>query len=174
MANQSIPQRGVYAIECVDGRRYIGGSVNIPHRWASHRFDLKRGGHRNSRLQSAWDDLGEASFSFVVLEIVASGDLREAEQRWLDALGEARVFNIYTTAGSPRGTTFSAEVRARNAIAQTGLRVGSRNPNAKLTESDVEAIRMLADGGLLQREIAARYGITRENVGKIVRRQGWA
>lgn len=51
---------------------------------------------------------------------------------------------------------------------------GATNRNAKLTEEAVLTIRRLAEEGMLQRDIAARFGIDRANVSHIVRRKSWA
>jgi len=51
---------------------------------------------------------------------------------------------------------------------------GERNMHAKLTVEQVLEIRRLAaDGGLLHREIAARFGVTRVTVTDIHRRRSW-
>lgn len=50
---------------------------------------------------------------------------------------------------------------------------GESNAQAKLTEPDVIAIRALRKDGMLQYEIAERFGISRANVGYIVRRKTW-
>ncbi len=47
---------------------------------------------------------------------------------------------------------------------------GSKNPNAKLTESLVREIRN-AEGN--QREIGARFGINKSTVSRIKRREHW-
>ena len=51
---------------------------------------------------------------------------------------------------------------------------GSQHGNAKLTESTVLEIRNLRQAGVRQWEIAKQFGITRGNVGHIVRREAWA
>jgi len=49
-----------------------------------------------------------------------------------------------------------------------------RSPSTKLTAADVAAIRAeYANGGVGQRELAHRYGISQTSVGEIVRRQTW-
>lgn len=50
---------------------------------------------------------------------------------------------------------------------------GQRNGQAKLTESQAREILSLKDGGLLHKEVAAEFGISRELVGRIWRRQIW-
>ena len=55
------------------------------------------------------------------------------------------------------------------------VRRGSNHPNTTLTETDVRAIRALyTKHGLMHREIAEIFGISRESVGSIIRRIRWA
>jgi hypothetical protein len=53
------------------------------------------------------------------------------------------------------------------------VRRGERSGRAKLTAADVCAIRREAASGALQREIAARYGIDRSVVSRIVAGLAW-
>lgn len=50
---------------------------------------------------------------------------------------------------------------------------GESSGSAKVTESDVIEIRRLWAAGMLQKDIAARFGIGRKAVTKIVNRQRW-
>lgn len=133
MATDIISKRGVYAIECTDGRFYVGGSVNIPARWAAHRSSLRRGEHKNSALQAAWNALGADAFTFAVLEAVPTGDIIAAEQRHMDRLCAFTTgFNLYPTAGSPAGYVASAETRAKVGAASRG-KVLSSETRAKIS-----------------------------------------
>jgi group I intron endonuclease len=85
--------RGVYAIVYSDGRQYIGSSNDIAHRWSDHKNALRYGRHKNKHLQAAWDWSGRLAFKIKVLEVVESGDLALAEQKWLDKT--ASKFNIF-------------------------------------------------------------------------------
>ena len=49
-----------------------------------------------------------------------------------------------------------------------------RGDNAKLTYDDVEEIRRLRASGLLQREVAAMFGIVRQTVSEIERGVSWS
>lgn len=52
--------------------------------------------------------------------------------------------------------------------------VGQDHPNSKLTEDDVRAIRReYAAGGVSQKELALKYGITQMPVSRIIRRVTW-
>lgn len=56
----------------------------------------------------------------------------------------------------------------------TGIRNGSRNGQAKLTEDDVRAIRTVyATGTTTQRRLAKQYGVHPSLIGFIVRREYW-
>jgi len=47
-------------------------------------------------------------------------------------------------------------------------RPGQDHPLAKLTNHEVELIRQLAEGGMPQTQIAAKFGISKSQVSKIV------
>jgi len=71
---------GIYCIQNqVDGKRYVGQSVNIKSRFADHRCDLRHGRHPNSHLQRSWDKHGEAAFQFSVVELTTPEQLSERE-----------------------------------------------------------------------------------------------
>lgn len=74
----------VYRITClVDGRSYIGGTLDLTRRWKEHRSGLRGGKHSNHRLQAAWNEHGENAFEFVVLQACSAADLRATEDRML-------------------------------------------------------------------------------------------
>lgn len=50
---------------------------------------------------------------------------------------------------------------------------GERHWRAKLTENAVREIRARRDSGMLQKDIAAQYGISRRTVGQIIKRERW-
>jgi len=191
LAQNALPERGVYAIQCNDGRAYVGSSIGIARRWREHRSVLKHHRHHSPSLQVAWDALGPDAFSFVVLEAVPDGDLVEAEQRWMDALASAsRGFNCAPSAGTNAGTERPAELRERLSTALTaywtnpaerhrqsmvlkGVAAGVRNASARLKEADVLEIRRLKAAGETLSALSARYGIGKAAVSHIVTRRNW-
>lgn len=89
----------VYRIVHVgSGDCYVGSSKNYTKRWHDHRSSLRRGVHRNKRLQRAWNLYGEHEFAFEVLERVVgeSSMLLGVEQRHINMLRPA--FNIHPIA----------------------------------------------------------------------------
>lgn len=111
-------QAGIYAIRHVaSGKVYVGSSVNMTARWSEHRSKLRRGKHHSPRLQHAWDKYGEASFEFVVRELISDKDARIARETELiaslGACDKARGYNILPQAASPAGRVLSEETRRK-------------------------------------------------------------
>lgn len=60
---------GIYCIEnLINGKKYIGQSVDIAARWRTHKSELKRNIHGNDYLQKTWNKYGEDNFKFYILE----------------------------------------------------------------------------------------------------------
>lgn len=188
MAKNSIPQRGVYAIQCADGRCYVGSSICLAARRSYHLSSLRKRKHHNRLLQAAWDALGCDQFEFVVLEESPTGDLLPVEQKWMDLLRAATEgFNLSPTAGRCNGVVHSPETRARVSAALCGgvqspesnakrraSLSGENGPNAKVREEDVREIRRRAETGETFSAIAAEYALQRQTVSMMVRRMTWA
>lgn len=92
---------GIYSItNKINGKRYIGLSVNIRNRWTQHRSDLRYESHANPHLQSAWNKYGEDNFEFEVLESCDENRLEERELFWIDRFDSCNVgYNILYGAG---------------------------------------------------------------------------
>ncbi len=73
---------------------------------------------------------------------------------------------------SARGTLSRAALRAVRLHPETVLR-GERHPAAKLTDSDVFAIRRLV-ATTSRREIAERYGVCVTAINRIISRRSWS
>lgn len=96
---------GIYQIKCtVNGKIYIGSTIDFRHRWHQHQTRLNVGTHRNRYLQAAWKKYGSENFEFSILEFIDKSELLEVEQKWLDLTKccDRKIgFNLYNTAGSP-------------------------------------------------------------------------
>lgn len=117
---------GIYIITCVPNKRiYIGSSVNMRGRYASHKSRLAIGTHSNRHLQNAWNKYGEDAFVFEVLELVMPWSLTDREQYWLDTLRPfgKQGFNISPVAGNCLGVKHTAETRAKISKARTGKKL---------------------------------------------------
>lgn len=88
----------------VNGKTYIGSSINMHERLEHHRSSLRKNSHQNPHLQAAWDKYGEHNFEFSVLEVTELENLLNVEQTWLDKIQSYKRefgFNIFDKAGSP-------------------------------------------------------------------------
>jgi len=112
----------------VNGKSYVGSSVNIKRRWYDHRSSLNRGAHENPHLQNSWNKYGAESFYFGVLEFVDNKrTLISREQYWIDLLEVVNFdkgYNISPSAGSCLGVKHSDETRKRISLSMAG----SSNP----------------------------------------------
>lgn len=89
---------GIYCIENIlNGKKYIGQSVDIKQRFANHKSKLKNNNHRNQHLQRAWNLYNENSFEFYVIEECKKEQLNEREIHWINyykSLKNEELYNI--------------------------------------------------------------------------------
>ena len=112
-------QSGVYRIELGNERFYLGSSVNLLKREATHLQQLKACTHPNRIMQRSFDKY--KVFRFTVLELCAAKEVIALEQALLDQhYNDANCANLAPTAGNQLGVKFSAESRARMSAARTG------------------------------------------------------
>lgn len=109
----------------LDGRVYVGQASNLMLRQLQHVRALRRGDHRNTRMQRAYERDGEAAFGFFVLERCEQEKLTEREQFWIDA--HSYVYNICPAGGSSLGVKRSAETRAKQSALKLGKKRGPRS-----------------------------------------------
>lgn len=86
---------GIYKIENkINGKVYIGQSVNIGGRWNSHLYDLERGTHPNPELQHEYNEFGFRNFTFEILEKCEKEELLERESYYIE-LNKDNSYNVY-------------------------------------------------------------------------------
>lgn len=78
---------GIYMIiNLINGKKYIGSSINIRQRLWEHRATLRHNKHYNNHLQRAWNKYGEENFDFSILERCPKEKRFEREQYYVDSL----------------------------------------------------------------------------------------
>jgi group I intron endonuclease len=94
---------GVYAIiNKINGRIYVGSSINIHRRKLRHFRYLKNGGHENIHLQNAYNKYGKDAFEFVILKTTDANSRLLVEQMYLDKYKATEMsYNICHIAKSP-------------------------------------------------------------------------
>lgn len=76
---------GIYKIiNKVNGKYYVGSSIDIRVRWKNHIKALNKNIHKNPHLQSAWHKYGSENFVFEIVELCLLKQLTEIEQKYLD------------------------------------------------------------------------------------------
>jgi group I intron endonuclease len=134
-------ESGIYVIRCnPTGVEYYGGSVNIRHRWFTHRSHLRGNCHNNRYLQRAWNKYGEVAFDFEIISTCWPEQVLELEQATLDfvfeRMGQERLFNVCRNATSFRkGLKCSEEQKAKISATMKG------RPGRKHSVEVIERIR---------------------------------
>lgn len=84
---------GIYCItNSKSNKKYIGSSLDMYFRIATHKSKLKANKHDNIHLQRSFNKHGIKTFNVKVLEFCTEKDLARKEQYWIDSLSPE--FNI--------------------------------------------------------------------------------
>jgi group I intron endonuclease len=99
---QTHTEMGVYQIKNqLNGKIFVGSSMDLTGIWNRHRFELKVKSHKNKDLQNDWNIHGEGNFLFDVLENIKPEEetvtdlsdlkkyqkkLKVLEEKWFESL----------------------------------------------------------------------------------------
>jgi group I intron endonuclease len=110
---------GVYQItNKADGKKYVGSSSDIDRRRDRHFSRAKSGTHENKKLQNAFNEHGQDSFIFSVLEYCDESLLIQREQFYIDALRPE--YNLSPTAGCTKGVKLSQATKNKLSASHMG------------------------------------------------------
>lgn len=116
---------GIYEIRNIlNGKKYIGSSVNLEYRCDDHFRRLAQGTHANGHLQNAYNKYGRDAFQFTELLHCAPKDLVVLEQTMMDA--NKPEYNIFKFARSSLGNQVwlgrkhTEETKRKMSLAQKG------------------------------------------------------
>ena len=142
----------IYKIEnLVNGKLYIGSTVNYENRFRNHMSELNRNIHKNHHLQSSWNKHGENNFKFSVICEIEDELKYSLEQWFLDNLSpfDKNGYNICK--------------QARGGIADNvdykKDRVGELHPKSIITNEDAINIKKLICEGYCTKDISLKTGI---------------
>lgn len=109
---------------------YIGSAQSFERRVWQHRYDLRRGAHKNPHMQASWNKYGEDAFVFEVLEEVPEGEeVFEAENKYLHAyVGTHNCFNVNRDAVAARlGQVLTSQTKTRISESRKGKHAGEEH-----------------------------------------------
>lgn len=102
---------GIYKIEnLINGKVYIGQSINIEERWQSHLRDLRKNKHHNQHLQYSFNKYLECNFTFEIIELCDIEELSTKEYIWMNkynSYNEHYGYNINLPTNDKRLTNYS-------------------------------------------------------------------
>ena len=103
---------GVYVIRnIVNGRRYVGSSIDLERRRREHERQLLDGRHHNKFLQRCWSKHGAGAFAFETILYCSPEMCLFYEQRAMDGLRPE--YNAAPVAGSQLGYKHTEESRQK-------------------------------------------------------------
>lgn len=126
-------KQGIYCIEnVVNGKKYVGSSMNINKRFTIHRSSLKHNRHHCVYLQRAVNKYGIDGFKFYIIEetnFATKDELQSLEQVYLDSHD-----NLYNVGSVGGGDNLTHNPNREDIILRTSNTV--RNNIASMTEED--------------------------------------
>lgn len=128
---------GIYTIiNIVTERQYIGSGVSIARRWREHKSALKRGIHRNSKLQHSWDKHGGAVFICKALIHCDAKNLLLYEQLAIKAFDSVKCgYNICPVAGNALGIKHTEKSKENFRKGAIGRIMPPQSAEARLAKS---------------------------------------
>jgi group I intron endonuclease len=184
----------------LNGKIYVGKTVSPKTRWGAHKNISKQGKEKCPgkffAIHASIKKYGADNFVFDIIENHSTNEeANEAEIFWISYLTNLGV-SLYNETkggdGATPGVKFTEEHKKNISISKTGVKAsvetrlnmsrarkfefaGEKNNKAKITEKIVKEIRYLYGlGNYTYAQLGIIYGLSRANVGKIIRYELWA
>lgn len=89
-------QGGIYKIvNKINGKAYIGMTMDFALRESIHRTALQEGKHFNISLQKDFLFYGESNFIFEIIEYATKNNMYGRERFWINHYGYEQLYNVY-------------------------------------------------------------------------------
>lgn len=162
---------GVYKItNLINGKTYIGSSINIYNRYHAHKTKLKSKKHHCKHLESSYHKYGFDNFLFEVLEYCSLLDVLDREQYYVDLLNPE--YNKREIVSVNIGLEVTQETRNKisNTLKERYIKKEIKAYNQIHKFRVVEQYDL--DGNLLEsytnaKVVEIKYGFTSGNISRI-------
>ena len=115
---------GIYCIKNnINGKVYVGSSINIYKRLLRHLNDLRHNIHINGHLQKSFLNYGEHSFYICILDYCTEEDIIFKEQFYMDLLNSTDINFGYNIVLRADHTLKSEETKRKISIARIGIKL---------------------------------------------------
>lgn len=163
---------GIYCIKnTLNGKFYLGSSVNIYDRRKRHFSDLNRNAHCNKILQNSWNRYGSENFKFEVLAKCPKEYLHKLEQWFLDT--QKPEFNIRPLADSNLGAKRTKEQLENQKVVMRIVRGTRKNArlNDELVLKIIEIVNNNKEYNIV--ELCRIHGFHYESTCKFLKNKTW-
>lgn len=147
---------GIYKItNIVNGKIYIGKSLNIEQRFNRHINDLNRNSNHNPHFQNAWNKYGEDKFKFEIihtLEVYDEEKISELEIYYISKYNSTDEHFGYNFQCGGQGGKLSERQKEF-------IRENSKFKNASLTKEQVIEIKLALYCLMDRKELAKMYNV---------------
>ena len=128
---------GIYCIEnIINGKKYIGQTINLERREKEHFSLLKGNCHDNIHLQNAYNKYGKKNFKFRILLYCKPFELTKYEQIFVDFYTPETLYNVrLECVNSNQGMIFSKETKKKMSEAKRGKH-RSKETKEKLSKAN--------------------------------------
>ena len=124
--------QGIYKIKNkINGKVYIGKSINIKRRWIQHRGHFNKNNKRKSYFERSWIKYGEDNFEFSIIEIIENNNLlNDREKYWITYYKSNNPKYEYNVSkgGDGRSAPCSEETKQNISKALKGKMAGEKHP----------------------------------------------
>lgn len=154
---------GIYKIENkINGKVYIGQSIDIEHRWSGHKSKLRNSKHQNDYLQKSWNKYGEDNFDFSVICECNKEDLDNKEIYYIDYYKSTdSKYGYNLREGGESGTMTETTIKKLRGLGST------------LSQDDVRHIKMLMYLLMDRNEIVKMYDVSPKVLTAISQGKNW-
>jgi len=159
---------GIYSItNIINGKIYIGQSIEIEKRWRRHKNELKNNKHDNIYLQRSVNKYGFDNFQFEIIEECKKELLNEREIYWISNYNSNSFIKGYNSeSGGSLGKTLSDATKKK--IGNRYYPKGEDNANSSLTNLQVVKIKkLLSEKNLDFSQIGHMFNVKGYIVGNI-------